>query len=1192
MTRFSKVACLFALSLVFATGVFAQGGTADLTGEITDPTGALVPGAKITLTNDGTGVVRSAESSETGVYRFVGLPIVGTYTLRVEAAGFRTNEVGKIVLSVGQTVRQDVKLVLGEATSTVTVEAGTQMVQTTESQLSGLVDRRVWESMPLETRNQNTFINLLPGVTPDVFGGTTRGAAVNGLRPGTGNFLVEGFDNNDQGQGGRGALVAGGITSISPEAIQEYRVITNGYAAEYGKGGGFVNDLVLKSGTNEFHGGVFWYNRVQALAANDFFSNKAGIKDRLVRNQFGGYASGPVLRDRSFITGSYEGHLRRAAEPRTGTGFTQEFLNFVQSGQLATFHESDPNGLCMQISGNPCVGAFAAASSLGPIFQNTLLPSIGNIPFAASTSTDAAGRGPWTAGNNSFSCLPPSMANPFGTPCILGTNGLGLAANTPIAVPSITYPVPLYGQVTAQAGLQLNEHRVSLKSDNRITDMDQLNYTFLWEDSDTSSTLDGGDLTFGPAYASPGGSVLTGLNYQRTWSPTVLSTLKFSYLRHVRDFPNSPGLEGIPSIFTVFDPLAVGFGNSSSLPQFFTDNQFHLSGSVSVVKGKHTFKTGAEYRRTRNGSAFEAVRNGLFGFYAIEDLLTDGAFSDAADMAIYGAPYYGAFYYAQATIDPSTGTGSLPEFYRGYRANEYSGFFQDDWKVSSRLTFNLGVRYEYFGPPHNFRPGLDSNFYFASSATPVANPTGNVFFPVNSPWIAREISGRFEQRDSNIWNKDTNNWAPRFGFAYDLFGTQKWVIRGSYGIFYDRMWNNLFENIRFNAPFHAFSTRFFIPGNDGSYTVPFTSSANFAANPTPSPRHMDENLVTAYAQQWNLNVQHEFARNYVLDVAYVGTMGNKLLGVVDLNTFPGRTGAHDGGPSGRPNPTIAGDNFRGSMFRSNYHGLQIGVRKNFANGLQFQSNYTWSHSIDYVSDAFNNARGASLRPTDNTNWAIDRGNSDFDIRHRWTINYHYDLPWLKENKWLGGWTFSGFTVVQGGVPIPLFAGTLTADANQDGYSTDRPQFTGSSLSGIYDTGLSPADGFFNTSLFSNITTSQQCPSGLPNGGSIVAPTTFDAMGNVTSNGQWWCNSDLGRGVLTGPRYINFDFGVHKKFPITERLKLTFQANFFNLFNRTQFQVPSGNVNSGNFGKSLSTINGSGSGGTGARVTQLALRIDF
>jgi len=315
--------------------------------------------------------------------------------------------------------------------------------------------------------------------------------------------------------------------------------------------------------------------------------------------------------------------------------------------------------------------------------------------------------------------------------------------------------------------------------------------------------------------------------------------------------------------------------------------------------------------------------------------------------------------------------------------------------------------------------------------------------------------------------------------------------------------------------------------------------------------------------------------------------------VVDLNTFPGRTGAHDGGPSGRPNATIAGDNFRTSSFRSNYHGLQLGVRKNFANGLQFQSNYTWSHAIDYVSDAFNNARGASLRPTDNSNWAIDRGNADFDIRHRWTINYHYDLPWLKDNKWLGGWTFSGFTVVQGGVPIPLFAGVAGGDANQDGYSTDRPFFAGTSLSGIYNTGMSPADGFFDTTQFLQLNGSDRCPAGLTSGGQIITPSVRDPLtGAITTQGQWWCNSGLSRGVLRGPRYINFDFGVHKKFQITERWKLTFQANFFNLFNRTQFQVPSGNVNSGNFGKSLSTINGSGAGGTGARVTQLALRIDF
>ncbi len=269
MVRTVRALLILSLGLVLVAGAYAQGGAGDLSGVVYDQTGAVVPKAKVTLTNDATGVVRTTETSDDGIYRFVALPIVGTYKLKVEAQGFKVFELAKIVISVARVTTEDIKLEVGAASAVVNVEAGAELVQTSESQLSELVDRRVWQSLPLNVRNQNTFINLLAGVVPDDFGGTTRGASVNGSRPGTGNFMVDGYDNNDQGQGGRGsgtAGAAGAITSISPEAIQEYRVVTSVFAAEYGKGGGFINDTVLKSGTNDWHGSAFWYNRVQALA--------------------------------------------------------------------------------------------------------------------------------------------------------------------------------------------------------------------------------------------------------------------------------------------------------------------------------------------------------------------------------------------------------------------------------------------------------------------------------------------------------------------------------------------------------------------------------------------------------------------------------------------------------------------------------------------------------------------------------------------------------------------------------------------------------------------------------------------------------------------------------------------------------------------------------------------------------------
>lgn len=1140
MVRASKMMFCLALVLFAAAGTWAQGGAGDLSGVVYDQTGAVVPKAKITLTNDATGVVRAAETGEAGIYRFVALPVVGTYKLKVEVQGFKTYEVANIVISVARVTTEDVKLEVGTASATVTVEAGAELVQTSESQLSELVDRRAWQSLPLQFRDSNTFINLLPGVVADEFGGTTRGAAVNGIRPGSGNFMIEGFDNNDQGQGGRGAaVVAGGITSVSPEAIQEYRIVTSVFAAEYGKAGGFVNDMVLRSGTNDWNGSAFWYNRVQALAANDFFSNKNNVKDRLVRNQFGGSFGGPVVKDKTFAFGSYEGHLLRQSAPVTTTGTTQQFLDFVRTGAFRTFHETNANGLCLQLAGVACPGQFANSATLGPVFRQ--LTALQNFPLATDPTTFTfTGGGPYT----SF----------------------------------ITYPVPIFGQVTDLSRATFNENRISIKFDHRLTSNDTLSFMLNFHDHDFTNSNNGGDGTLGSPSENPGRTIASGLTWQHTFTPTLLNQFRFGFLRDRSDFPTVSGYDGIPSFVTAFDPLGVSLGMGSALPQFFTQNQFQLKNDTSKVLGRHTFKAGAEYRRTRNGSAFEAWKNGLYLPYGVEELLTDGFFGDEADLAVYGYPVYGGFYYAQASVDPTRGT--RPEYYRGFRANELAAYIQDDWKIHPRLTLNLGLRFEYFGPPHNFRDGIDSNFYFGNPVTPVVSTSTNPFFPFSSTLAARVSTGAFQQRDHAIWNKDLNNFAPRLGFAYDVFGTAKFVVRGGYAITYDRMWNNLFENIRFNPPFFSNPTiGVFRNGqtigplsSPGILSVPFTNLTPFLTGvATPSPRHMDQDLVTAYSQQFFLGTQWAFAKDFVFELNYTGTLGNKLLGLVDINTFNGRI---RGGNTRRPNPAIAGDNFRSNAFRSNYHGMQMIVRKAFSNGLQFNANYTWGHAIDMVSDAFNNGRGALLRPTDNFNTALDRGSADFDIRHRFVISYFYELPWMKSNRFIGGWSFGGVTTFQTGVPVQIFNSSSAGDPNGDGYRTDRPIFTGTgSPNSAVRQNVSPADGYFDTTQFRTFASN----------GSDCA--TFGVGGVVTSATRWWCNSALGRNLMTGPGFANFDFSIAKKFKFTESLKMEFQANFFNIFNHTNFGNPAGNMTSPNFGKSTFTQ------GT-PRVTQLALRFDF
>jgi len=1137
------VALVLALMLMFSVGAWAQAGTGEITGVVSDPTGAVVPKVQVKLINPATGVERTTETSAAGIYRFAALPVVGTYTIQIDHAGFKSVTVKEIAISVGSTFNQDVKLQLGTSSEVVDVVSGAQLVQTAESQVSSLVDQRVWQSMPLEVRNQNEFINLVAGAAPSgMVGNGDRGAAVNGARTGSGNYLVEGVDNNDQGQGGRSQLSdagGGAATGISPEAIQEYRVITNSFAAEYGKAGGFVTDTVLKSGTNQFHGSLFEYNRVQALAAQHYENGRntdpvtgKNLKDSLVRNQFGGSFGGRIIPDRTFFYTAVEVHRMRQGAPVSGTSVTKEFLDFVDSGRFRTWAESDPNGVCMVNAGQACPGAFARAATLGPIFKR--LMTKGPFPLAQATTNESHdGQGLWTYG--------------------------------------LRYPVPVYGLVSVIDPYFLNENRWSLKVDHRISDKDSITGTYLLQSSMQGSAYGGGDEDIGAPWDSPGRGQNLAISWNHMFTPTILNVFKASYLRHRADYPNPNGYETMPSIYS--DGLDVGFGSSSNSPQFFTDNQFQFQNHLSFVKGKHQFKAGGEYRRIRNGSSFEGSKNGEFAAWGVEDLVTDFTFGDEMDafMAGLDSEYEpsGSWWVAEASVDPTT--GRRPVYYRGYRSNEIAMYFQDDWRVTNRLTVNLGLRYEYFGPPHNYKKGLDSNFYFGVPTTPVPTISTNPYFPRTNPFYARVATGSFQQRDNEIWNKDTNNFSPRFGFAYDVFGNQKFVLRGGAGIMYDRIYNNLFENIRFNSPFFAFNG-LGIYGNGvaggalhipGAYTDNFSeaNTARFAdpSNvPLPSPRHMDQNLVIPYYEQFHLGMQYEVVKGYVIESEYVSTLGRKLTGIVDINTFNGRTVPGLGGR--RVNTSLGRDNYRSNGFASNYHGWQTTFRKSYSSGLQFQANYTWSKALDYISDAMFARTGA--RPTNNMNPSEDYGPADFDIRHRFVGTISYELPFLRKNPVLGGWTVNSIVRLQSGTPFSPINSSSSYDINRDGERTDRIPYIGSGNPNDSVLDGSPYDGYFDKEMWN---AGYKCPTSV--------------------NSGHWCNQPWGRNSIVGPGFAQVDLGISKKFKINERTSVSVMGNFFNLFNRANFTRPDNDAAySSTFGKSLGTYD--------PRLTQLALRIDF
>jgi hypothetical protein len=888
-----------------------------------------------------------------------------------------------------------------------------------------------------------------------------------------------------------------------------------------------VTDTVLRSGTNQWHGSLFEYNRVQKLAANSFFSNRDGVKDSLVRNQFGGSVGGPVWKDKTFFFFSTEFHRARESSPASVTGTTQEFLDWVDTGGLADWAETSPDGICMQYLGETCVGAFANSRTLGPLFNE--LKGIGPFPLGPSTGdVSNVGGGWWTT--------------------------------------DMVYPVPLFSTYNIRNPYHMNEYRITTKIDHKISDKDQLNGYLLVQNAQAGDTIGGGQTTIGPPYLNDGRGVNLGLSWNHTFSPSVLNTARVSYLRHRSDFPNpDPVYDTMPAIATAFDSLNVGFGMYAGLPQLFTDTQFQFQDHLTFTRGKHSFKTGAEFRRTRNGSAFHNDGNGTFYPWGVEDLVTDLFFSEEAGLAL--DDNYGSVYYESASVDMST--GKVPEFYRGFRANEMAAYFQDDWRLSTRLTINWGLRYEYFGPPHNFRPDVDSNFYWGTPVTPIVTTSTNIFFPINNPFYARVATGAFQVRNHEIWNKDTNNFAPRLGFAYDLLGNKKLLLRAGAGVMYDRIYNNIFENIRFNPPYFSdnqigYYANGYLAGaisTPGVYTYPFTGTSAFynpLYAPKPNPRHMDQDLVSPYYKQLHVGLQWEFARGFMFEPEYILTYGRKLMGYYDINNFNGRTVPGQG--SRRINNNIGADNYRNNAFMSNYHGLQMAVRKTYSRGLSFNASYSYAKALDNLSDLFN-ARNA-LAVTDTMNVHYDYGPADFDLRHRFIASASYDLPFFKGNRFAGGWTLNGIVSLQGGVPFSVYDSSSSNDRNRDGRYLDRiVPVEGVAPMSTVTSGNSPADGYFDTTKWARYT----CP--------------------ATVNDGLWCNVPIGRNSMYGPSYQNVDFSFSKKFGITEKVSLKLQGGAFNALNHANFGQPTGNRNvPSTFGRSTTTFS--------PRVIQLALRLDF
>ena len=1113
MYKSTRVALTFLfIILCWATpAAFAQGGTGQLSGNVVDANGAVVAGANVKLTSGINAQEREAVTNDSGDFVFTLLP-AGVYKLEVTASGFRTVVIDEVRINVTQTTTLPIRLDAATVSGMVTVKAEAPLVQQETSQVGRTIEEQTIRQLPLPTRNFQQLLTLSPGTFSSVANNTELGRgdaiiSVNGQRTTSNNVRINGIDANSIGTNS-----TPNIAVPATDSLQEFIVQTSLYDASQGRNAGGNVEAITKSGQNSFHGNAYYFLRNKALNANDFFLNAAGRpRPTLSRNQFGGTLGGPIIKDRLFFFGSYQG-----TRERNGASLNNSLMSPFIPPQLR--------------DDNRTAAGLAAAFGLPVAGINPVMVSVLNAKLP----------------NGQFAI--PSAATPTGLTPISGLSRFR------------------ENQFNANFDLRLTDnHTLSVKNFYASNPTFQANYNFAGL---------GNGITQLPG---TGGSLdiiqdLNSITDTYVFSSNVVNQARFGFSRlRVTSVPEEPftaaqfGINNpLKNLFPGMPTLTVTglftIGSSPFADQSSRINAFTFGDTLSVVAGNHRLRFGGEYRRSQVNFYFNAFSRGQVIFSNFNNFLIGNGVS-------------------------IIGSGV---FDRALRVNDLSGFVQDDWKVNSRLTLNLGVRYDFYGYPVDIRGRLvnflPDQFRAGTTAAPAGPPNGFVQAGNGT------LSGVPQVADTLI-PSDKNNIAPRVGFAYRLNDSGSLVARGGYGIYYDRFSTRYANTQLLNYPYLALAVG--LPGILRTMADPFIpvpQPGAFPVNPTiPSPLSplspivgvpisgifIDPELRTPYIQQYNANVQWEFAKDYLVEVGYVGSKGTKLLQVITLNQpVYNRAANVFTAPFGTALSTqknVAGGIQQvQSTSNSNYNSLQITLTKRFSRGLQFLSAYTFAKSQDYYSGGTINELFAV--PGDQFNWKSNYGPSDFDRRHRWVTSFVYDLPKLVSESnsakvLLNNWQLNGILTLQTGTPfsvVDIVGNNIIQRANF------APGFSGNILtSGSTQSRL---NGFFNTSAF-------VISRPILAGGNLGTPNnpTFDPnnpFGNTPRN------------FLYGPGQKNMDFSVVKFIPITESVRGEFRTEFFNLFNWANFANPNNIIGVPlTFGKITSTS-------AGPRVIQFAFKLNF
>jgi hypothetical protein len=1231
----------------------AQVDTGTILGTIADASGAPINGAKVTLTNEGTGATLTFTTGGDGTYKFTPLR-VGNYKVTASFQGFQTTTQTGIAVDVGAAVVINFSLNPGAVTQTVEVVASIPVLQTQNAAVGQVVDSKSVTDLPLNGRNFTFLAQLAAGVnTPqaDTRGNAATGAfAANGLRPAQNNYLLDGIDNNSDTVD---FLNGTNFVVLPPvDAVQEFKVQTSGFSAEFGRSGAAVLNATIKSGTNEFHGSAWEFFRNDKLDAADFFENAGGVpKGELRQNQFGFTAGGPVViphvyngKNKLFIFGDYEGLRRVQGTILTGTVPTAaERASWDAAGPLVNLQDY----VTGQASATAKPDDLGRIAPVGTIYDpaTTRLVKAGTVDPVSGLVATATGftRDPF--GTCAASTLTFTMAAcnlnmiPFGR---LNADAIKLLDLYPHPTSSSTF-----GNFANSPKLFEHKNSFDTRMDFNANEKNQIFFRFSLADDPQfipgifGGIADGGAFQQGPQTANAQQSAL---GYTHTFSPTLINEVRagINYLHTTRESPVA-SQQGLPAQYGVQDipqtsnngglpAFGIGalstLGSNGFLPSDEVSSTIQLTDDVTKIYGKHTFKMGIEYQHVKFSTLQPPWSHGQFNYGGY----TDSPGGTGGNVGI-----------ADFLLTPRTSTlaGGGIDYVGGANGvfvsnisltdngkNYYGGYAQDDWKVSPKLTLNLGVRYDFFGLVFEHH-GNQANFVPDALGKPTYLMPGkdscsNTFVSVSFTTLLAQDGIQCLATNaygSGLGHSQKDNFAPRVGFAYQV--NPKLVVRGGFGIFYNGFENRGFSpNIGENYPFQ-FNFSFF-PGLkttsagafDPTGLYPYatagtggTPCGGIGANPmnglatfeagfscTPlSPltvnasglalRGIQFNYKTPYSLGGNLTIQYQIMPSMSVQAAYVTTQGRHLETFPSSNNVTTITDNNANQANLVQFPDFGrGNSYAATQGDSIYHGLQTKVEKSYANGMNFLATYTWSKTLSDAGDLLN---GGSVGVSNGQNGFrapsvpgigihYDYGLPGFDIRNVFHFSGGYELPFGKgkhyasgatgmQNQLIGGWSLIWSATLQGGQPITLSCPKGTAA----GLGCGDLRVAGQPLDlGLHTDANGKLSWYGNPKAFA-----QPCVLG-PGGAPTTSPTGCVPLTGAAALG--------GLTQVPGPGFHRLDFSVFKNFDIRERLKMQFRTEFFNVLNHPNFNAPNfggngvvavsgaGDFTSSNFGEIGST----------------------